>query len=142
MPCMRRALTPAALATALALSACGGGGNGTSSTTAQTATGPHVSPGAFESCLNEHGIQTGPPGSDALLAAYGQQTTSQGGTTFIIVTPLSQAFVFPMGVDLAKAKSALATAEQEGGLRADNLHAQTAGNVLLVYFVGTTPQST
>jgi hypothetical protein len=140
MPPMRRlSLLATALATALYIAACGGG-NGTTST--QTATGPHVSPAAFESCLNKRGLKTGPPGSDALLASYGQQAVAQDGATFVIVSPATQVIAFSQNVDLAQAKSALGTAEQQGGVRADNLHAETSGNVLIIYFVATTPEST
>jgi hypothetical protein len=133
---------PTALATALALSACGGGGNGTSSSSAQTAAGPHVSPSAFASCLNKSGIKTGPPGSDAVLASYSQQAVDQGGATFVIVRPPSQVIAFSQNVDLDQAKSALGTAEQQGGLRADGLHAATFGNVLIAYFAAPSTEET
>jgi len=143
MPGVRWALIPASLAATLAISACGGGNGGSSSTTAsQTAAGSHVSPSAFESCLNQHGLKTGPPGSDAVLASYAQQAVDQGGATFVIVRPPSQVIAFSQNVDLDQAKSALGTAEQQGGLRADALHAATFGNVLIAYFVATPTEAT
>jgi hypothetical protein len=136
MPGVRRALIPAALAAALAISACGGGSS------SDTAAGPHVSPAAFNACLNKRGVETGPPGSDAVLASYAQQAVAEGGATFVIVHPPSQVIAFSQNVDLEQAKSALGTAEQQGGLRADGLHAATFGNVLIAYFAATPPAAT
>jgi len=140
MPGVRRALIPASLAATIAISACGGGGNGT--TSGQTAAGPHVSASAFESCLNKSGVKTGPPGSDAVLASYAQQAVDQGGATFVIVRPPSQVIAFSQNVDLDQAKSALGTAEQQGGLRADGMRAATFGNVLIAYFAATSTEET
>jgi hypothetical protein len=123
-----------AIVAALSLSACGGGSDSTN-----TATGPHVDAGTLRSCLTQAGVKTGPVPPDALLYSYGQRAISAGGASFVVTVPASQVIVFPDPVDIDEAKSELGSAEQAGGLRANGLHADTLGNVLVVYFVGTTP---
>ena len=137
MPRMKGSLAGLiAIAAAVIVSACGGGGSDNN-----TATGPRVDATALQSCLNKAGVKTGPVPPDALLASYGQQATGAGGATFVVTQPLSQIIVFPDPVDIDEAKSELGSAEQTGGLRADALHADTLGNALIVYFVGTTPET-
>jgi hypothetical protein len=137
MPRMKGSLAGLiAIVAAVTLAACGGG-----SDSSNTATGPHVDATALQGCIKKAGIQTGPVPPDALLASYGQQATSDGGSTFIVTNPLAQVIVFSDPVDIDEAKSELGSAEQTGGLRADGLHADTLGNVLIIYFVGTTSQT-
>jgi len=138
MPRMKGSLAGLiAIVAAVTVSACGGGGSDATS----TATGPHVDAAALRTCIDKAGIKTGPVPPDALLYSYGQQATGDGGATFIVTQPLSQLIVFPDPVDIDEAKSELGSAEQTGGLRADGMHADTLGNVLVVYFVGTTPET-
>jgi hypothetical protein len=136
MPGMKRSLAGLiAIIAAVMVSACGGGSD------TNAATGPHVDAGALESCLQKKKVETGPVGTDALLASYGQQATDEGGATFGVTRPLAQVIVFPDPVDIDDAKSELGDAQRAGGLRADGMHADTIGNVLIVYFVATTPET-
>jgi hypothetical protein len=119
---------------ALGVVAAGCGGDDETEPTPTVAEGEHVPAKTLLRCLQKAGLETGEPGTDAILGAYGEEAVAAGGDTFVVVDPISQIIVFPDPVDLEDAEDELRRVAERSGARALGLQGDAYGNVLMVYF--------